>query len=66
VGYIPNWLPTRDFVADRTKTFSDAVKAVDPNARLIGTGGDPDSYQEWHASQLKNTSVKANTRDILS
>jgi alpha-N-arabinofuranosidase len=47
VGY-----PTLQRVADRTKSFSDAVRKVDPNARLIATGGDPDNFAEWNAAQL--------------
>lgn len=46
--------PTLDFAADRTKSFRNAVKAVDAKARLIATGGDPDSYYEWNAAQLGN------------
>jgi len=46
--------PTIDFIAARTKAFSDAVRAVDPAAKLIGTGGDPDSYSAWNAAQLTN------------
>jgi alpha-N-arabinofuranosidase len=49
VGY-----PTIDFVAARTRAFSDAIRAVDPKARLIATGGDPDSFSNWNAAQLKN------------
>jgi alpha-L-arabinofuranosidase len=47
VGY-----PTLPKVADRTKAFSDAVKKVDPRARLIATGGDPDGFEAWNAAQL--------------
>ena len=47
VGY-----PTLPRVADRTKSFSEAVRKVDPNARLIATGGDPDHFAEWNAAQL--------------
>lgn len=47
VGY-----PTLQRVADRTKSFSDAVRKVDPNARLIATGADPDHFAEWNAAQL--------------
>jgi alpha-L-arabinofuranosidase len=46
--------PTIDFIASRTKAFSDAVRAADPRIRLIGTGGDPDSYSAWNAAQLTN------------
>jgi alpha-L-arabinofuranosidase len=49
VGY-----PTLDRVADRTKAFSDAVRKIDPKARLIGTGADPDHFREWNAAQLAN------------
>jgi len=51
VGY-----PTLARVADRTKSFSDAVRKVDPNARLIATGGDPDSFEKWNTAQLTNPS----------
>jgi len=46
--------PTIDLIASRTKAFSDAIRAVDPGARLIGTGGDPDSFSDWNAAQLTN------------
>jgi len=49
VGY-----PTSQRVGDRTKKFSEAVRKVDPNSRLIGTGGDEDSYRDWNAAQLTN------------
>ncbi len=45
--------PTISRVAARTKAFSDAVRAVDPLARLIATGGDPDSFEKWNAEQLR-------------
>ncbi len=48
VGY-----PTVSRIAERTKTFSEAVRRVEPGARLIGTGGDVDFYQDWNAAQLK-------------
>ena len=50
-----NWnmgYPTRDQVGARTHAFSEAVRKVDPAARLIATGADEDSYQEWNAVQL--------------
>jgi len=40
-----NWnvgSPTLDQLAARTLAFSKAVRAVDPEAKLIATGGDPD------------------------
>ncbi len=46
--------PTLDELAARTKAFSDAIHAVDPKARLIATGQDPDAYEKWNAEQLKN------------
>ena len=49
IGY-----PTLPRVAERTKSFSDAVRNVDPKARLIATGGDPDMFQDWNAAQLTN------------
>jgi alpha-N-arabinofuranosidase len=49
VGY-----PTQQRVAERTKAVSDAVRKVDPHAKLIATGGDEDSYQDWNAAQLAN------------
>lgn len=52
-----NWntgYPTLDELAARTKAFSDAIHAVDPKARLIATGQDPDHFEEWNAQQLKN------------
>jgi len=30
------------------------VRKVDPKARLIATGGDPDSFNKWNAAQLAN------------
>jgi len=49
IGY-----PTLPRVADRTKAFSEAVHKVDPGARLIATGADPDNFHDWNAEQLKN------------
>jgi alpha-N-arabinofuranosidase len=46
--------PAREQIGDRTRIFSEAIRKVDPNARLIGTGADPDGYREWNAVQLKN------------
>jgi len=53
-GTFQTGYPTIDLIAARTKAFSDAVRAVDPRVRLIATGGDPDSYTDWNAAQLKN------------
>jgi alpha-N-arabinofuranosidase len=49
VGY-----PAREQVGRLTKSFSNAVRAADPEARLIATGGDPDTFQDWNAVQLEN------------
>jgi len=52
-----NWntgYPTRDQIGDRTRAFSEEVRKVDPTARLIATGADPDNFREWNAVQLKN------------
>lgn len=46
--------PTRDQLAQRTLDVSTAVRAVDPHARLIATGGDPDWFYSWNAIQLGN------------
>lgn len=46
--------PTLSELAARTKAFSEAIHAVDPNARLIATGQDPDTFEKWNAEQLKN------------
>ncbi len=51
VGY-----PTLPRVAERTRSFSDAVRKADPKARLIATGGDPDVFHDWNAAQLTNPS----------
>ncbi len=51
VGY-----PTLPRVAEKTKSFSDAVRRVDPKARLIATGGDPDVFHDWNSAQLASPS----------
>jgi alpha-L-arabinofuranosidase len=61
-----NWnlgYPTLDQLAARTLDFSRAVRAVDPRARLIATGADPDGFTQWNATQLGNP---AHTFDYLS
>lgn len=47
VGY-----PTIARIGARTKATSDAVRQIDPKAKLIATGGDPDGFQDWNAAQL--------------
>jgi len=52
-----NWnlaYPTRDQLAARTKEFSKAIHAVDPTARLIATGSDPEVFNSWNGLQLTN------------
>jgi alpha-N-arabinofuranosidase len=44
IGY-----PTQERIAARTRAFSEAVRKVDPKARLIATGGDPDWFEGWNA-----------------
>lgn len=55
--------PTVDEVAGRTLAFSKAIRTVDPSAKLIATGADPDTFREWNAHQLTNP---AGTFDYLS
>lgn len=61
-----NWntgYPTLEQLAPRTLEFSKAIRAVDPTARLIATGADPDGFAKWNAAQLSNP---AGTFDYLS
>jgi alpha-N-arabinofuranosidase len=61
-----NWnlaYPTREQLAGRTADFSKAIHAVDPTARLIATGADPEVFTSWNAIQLKNA---PGTFDYLS
>jgi alpha-N-arabinofuranosidase len=44
--------PTLQQLPGRTLAFSRAVRAVDPQARLIATGADPDNYEQWNAAEL--------------
>ncbi len=46
--------PTLDQLAGRTLDFSKAIRAVDPTARLIATGRDPDDFTQWNGTQLGN------------
>ena len=55
--------PTLAELPQRTLQFSQAVRAIDPHARLIATGQDPDHFNEWNAAQLTNP---AGTFDYLS
>jgi len=47
IGY-----PTLERVASKTAEFAAAVRQVDPRARLIATGQDPDRFHDWNAAQL--------------
>jgi alpha-N-arabinofuranosidase len=47
IGY-----PTLERIGARTREFSEAVRKVDPGAKLIATGEDPDKFLEWNAAQL--------------
>ncbi len=58
-----NGYPTLNELAHRTLEFSKAVRQVDPRARLIATGQDPDHFQEWNAAELKDP---AGTFNFLS
>ncbi|MGC2660659.1 MAG: alpha-L-arabinofuranosidase C-terminal domain-containing protein [Bryobacteraceae bacterium] len=61
-----NWnlgSPTLEQLPGRTLQFSKAVRAVDPHARLIATGQDPDHFEKWNAAQLTNP---PGTFDFLS
>ncbi len=61
-----NWnlgYPTLEQLPGRTLEFSKAVRSVDPDARLIATGQDPDTYQKWNGAQLTDP---PNTFNFLS
>ena len=58
VGY-----PDLSQAAERTIAASNAVRAVDPSARLIATGGDAGQFHEWNAELLK---APASTFQYLS
>lgn len=47
------WIPMGQ-IAERTLAYSKAVRAVDPQAPIIATGGMPQSYAKWNAAQLTN------------
>ena len=50
VGY-----PDPSQAAARTVEVSNAVRAVDPDAKLIATGGDAGLFHDWNAQLLKTT-----------
>jgi alpha-N-arabinofuranosidase len=58
VGY-----PAASLAAAVTLENSQAVRKVDPNARLIATGGDAGLFREWNAQQLTDPT---GTFDYLS
>ena len=49
IGY-----PSQKRIAAVTLATSKAVRAADPNARLIATGGDEDFFNGWNAQQFSN------------
>lgn len=49
IGY-----PSPERIAAVTLATSHAIHAVDPTARIIGTGGDEDFFEGWNARQLGN------------
>ena len=55
--------PSQRRIAAVTLATSQAVRAVDPHARLIATGGDEDFFHDWNAMQLANPK---GTFDFLS
>lgn len=48
IGY-----PTLPRAAARARAFADAVRAVDPEVRLIATGADPDHFSDWNEQLLQ-------------
>jgi alpha-N-arabinofuranosidase len=58
VGY-----PSMERVAAKTLATSQAIRAVDPHARLIATGADEDFFHDWNAQQL---STPPDTFNFLS
>lgn len=54
-----NWqigYPELSQLQDLTGSFAKAVRAVDPSARLIATGGVDQHFRDWNAAQLANPS----------
>lgn len=49
-----NAYPTLNELAQRTLEFSRAIRQVDPQARLIATGQDPDHFHDWNAAELQD------------
>lgn len=49
IGY-----PSQQRIAAVTLATSQAVRKIDPNSRLIATGGDEDFFHDWNAQQLQN------------
>jgi alpha-N-arabinofuranosidase len=58
VGY-----PAAPLAAALTRANSEAVRKVDPSARLIATGGDAGLFREWNSQQL---TLPAGSFDYLS
>ncbi len=55
--------PTLTQLPERTAAFSKAIRAVDPTAKIIATGQDPDIFTAWNAAQLGNP---PGTMDLIS
>jgi alpha-N-arabinofuranosidase len=53
-GTFQTGYPTEPRAAARTKAFSEAVKRVDPAVKLIATGQDPDHFESWNGSLLRD------------
>ena len=47
-------IPTLSELPGRTAEFSKAILAVDPKAKIIATGQDPDHFEEWNEAQLRD------------
>ncbi len=58
VGY-----PTVDEIAERTLSFSKAIRPLAKDAMLLATGGVPDNFERWNAAQITNP---AGSFDLLT
>ena len=57
MGRLPDRLPDHRTHSRAHGEFATAVKAVDPHAKLIATGQDPDHFEKWNTEQLKNAAL---------
>jgi alpha-N-arabinofuranosidase len=53
-GDFQHGYPPEEQIGALTSSFSKAVRAADPKARLIATGQDPDHFEKWNANLLAN------------